>query len=403
MTGLTPTERRAALALGILFAFRMMGLFMILPVFALYAHQLPDSSPWLVGLALSAYGLTQAILQIPFGLWADRWGRKPVMVVGLLLFAAGGLVAAFSTTLWGVLLGRALQGGGAISAAALALLSDLTRPSHRSTAMAIVGMSIGLSFACSLILGPVLEPLIGVPGLFGLTTGMALIGLVLLFVLVPPAPPLPVATRYDRSAWAEVLGNGTLWRLNFGVFTLHLLITALFTAFPLVLRDQAGLDKAMHWQVYLPVLLLSAVVVFPLLRQIERRRLAHWALPVAAAALTLGNLGFYLLPTQVWGLSGALLIFFLGFNLLEASLPAWLSRLAPPTRKGAAMGVYATLQFLGAFAGGTCAGLLQQYAGTGAVFLGCAGLAGVWFLFSVRLPLHLPHPAVPTPAASVTS
>ncbi len=402
MTGLNPVERRAAIALGILFAFRMMGLFMILPVFALYAHQLPDSSPWLVGLALSAYGLTQAILQVPFGLWADRWGRKPVMVVGLLLFAAGGLVAACSTTLWGVLLGRALQGGGAISAAALALLSDLTRPTHRSMAMAIVGMSIGASFALSLILGPVLEPWIGVPGLFGLTSGMALLGLVLLFMLVPPAPPLPPVSS-AQPAWGEVLANGALWRLNFGVFVLHLLITALFTAFPLVLRDQAGLDKASHWQVYLPVLLLSAGLVFPLLRQIERRQLAHWALPAAAAALALGNLGFYLFPTQLGGLSAALLLFFLGFNLLEASLPAWLSRLAPPNRKGAAMGVYATLQFLGAFAGGACAGLLQQHGGTAAVFLGCAGLAGVWFILGIRLPLHLPHPAAPTPVASLTS
>jgi MFS family permease len=399
ITGLTSTERRAALALGALFAFRMMGLFMILPVFALYAEQLPDSSPLLVGLALSAYGMTQALLQIPFGLWADRWGRKPVIAVGLVLFALGGGVAATATTLWGVLLGRALQGGGAISAAVLALLSDLTRPSHRSAAMAVVGMSIGASFAVSLLLGPALEPSLGVPGLFWLTTGMALLGLVLLFTLVPAAPPVPRAP-FDRNAWREVIGNGALWRLNFGVFVLHLLITALFTVFPLVLRDQAGLVKEAHWQVYLPVLLLSAGLVFPMLRQVERRGLAGLALPVSALLLCLANLGFWLLPTQLWGLGFALFLFFLGFNLLEASLPAWLSRLAPPARKGAAMGVYATLQFLGAFVGGASAGLLQQHWGTSAVFLFCAVLTFFWALLSLRLPLHLPQIQ---PAASVSA
>ncbi len=381
--GMTPAERRAAFSLAGIFSLRMMGLFMILPVFALYAETLearPD--PLLVGLAIGIYGLTQAFLQIPFGLLSDRIGRKPVITAGLLLFAAGSVVAALADTLVGVVIGRALQGCGAIAAAVMALTADLTREEHRTRAMAVIGMSIGLSFALSLALGPLLDGWIGVPGIFWLTAALALGGIALLHVGVPQAPP----QRLHRDAepvptyFGAVLRHPDLLRLDLGVFVLHLLLTASFVALPFALRDEAGLVADRHGMVYLPVLLASLALMVPLVVVAEKRRCLKTMFLLAVGSIAVALLGMALYSDRLWVLVGGLLVFFLCFNVLEALLPSLVAKFAPADKKGTAMGVYSTAQFLGAFAGGVLGGVLYAWGGVAGVFGACAAVAGSWWL-----------------------
>lgn len=379
---MTPLERRASLSLAAIFALRMLGLFLVLPVFALEARKYPGGDdPALVGLAMGIYGLTQAFLQMPFGLASDRLGRKRVIVAGLLVFAAGSFVAAAADSLTGLLLGRALQGAGAVSAAVTALLADLTRDAVRTKAMALVGGSIGLMFALALVAAPPLAAHFGLAGLFVLTGLLALGGIAMLLWQVPAEP----ARHRDapRGRISEVLAHADLRRLNAGVFVLHTVQMAMWVAVPALLV-QAGLAKDHHWQVYLPAVLASFAAMGGVLFPLERRGYLRGVLRGAVALLLLVQLGFGLVAwhgdtaTELWPLAGLLFLFFCAFNALEASQPSLVSKLAPTSLRGAALGLYNTLQSLGLFAGGALGGILVKMAGAPALFAVSFGLCGLW-------------------------
>lgn len=382
--GMTADERRAAFSLASIYAFRMLGLFMILPVMSLHARALGDPDPLLIGLAIGAYGLTQAVLSIPYGIWSDRVGRKPVIAFGLAVFAAGSVVAALADTIEWIIAGRALQGAGAVAAAVMALAADLTREANRTRTMAIIGMTIGLSFAASLALGPVLEQWIGVSGIFWLTAVLAIVGIAVLYLLVPDAP----ISRAGRDARAlprhfgEVLRDPQLLRLDGGVFVLHCVLTATFVAVPFALRDHAGLDPAQHGYLYLPVLLVSLGLMLPLVIVAEARRRLRTTFLSMIAALGLAQALLWAVHGSVYGVALALLVFFIAFNVLEALLPSLLTKFAPPDRKGTAMGLFSSSQFLGAFAGGLLGGWLYGWLGFGGVFGGCLALLSIWFLWA---------------------
>jgi len=384
---LSPVEIRAALSLAGIFSLRMLGLFLILPVFALYAEQLVDVTPALIGVAIGAYGLTQAMLQVPFGMLSDRIGRKPIIIFGLLVFALGSVVAASAESIWWVIAGRALQGSGAIAAAVMALAADLTREQNRTKAMAVIGMSIGLAFAVSLVLGPLLSIWIGVPGIFWLTAILALLGVGVTLFLVPD--PTRLAPHRDTGAvagqFARVLANPDLLRLDGGILLLHMMLTAVFIAVPLTLRDVTGLAVERHWLVYLPVVLLAMALMVPFIVIAEKRRKMKVVFLSAVVAIGLAQVGFLLLQESLVGFALALLLFFVAFNLLEASLPSLISKMAPAESKGTAMGVYSTSQFLGAFLGGVLGGVLYARYGLGGVYLGGAVAALLWFLIAFRM------------------
>jgi MFS family permease len=383
---MTAAELRASFALAGIYGLRMLGMFIILPVFALYAEHLPGGdNHTLVGLALGGYGLTQALLQIPFGWLSDRWGRKPAIYAGLLLFALGSLIAALAPSIHVVILGRVIQGAGAISAAVIALTADLTRETQRTKAMAIVGLTIGLAFAVSMVAGPLLNRIAGVPGIFALTGVLALVAMVVVRWLVPDPPASARRTR-EPVRFSAILRHAELARLNYGIFSLHAALMALFVVVPFSLRD-AGLPAASHWQVYLPVMVGSILLILPLLA-FERRGQHRPPFLGAIAALLVGEL----LLTQVTGsllaMALALLVFFAGLNFLEAALPALVSRTAPPGAKGTAAGVYGSVQFLGAFAGATLGGFVSQHFGPSAVFVLCSVLTFSWLL--IAWPMSAP-------------
>lgn len=378
---MTATERRAAFWLASVFSLRMLGLFMILPVFALYAEHLRGNTPALAGLAIGIYGFSQALFQIPFGFLSDHYGRKRIIYIGLLIFAAGSMVAALADSIHGVILGRALQGGGAVSAAVMALAADLTREEHRIKVMATIGVTIGLSFAASMILGPVLNSWIGVPGIFWLTSLFALLGIAVVRFQVPD----PVSSRVHRDAepvasqFGRVLLDGQLLRLNFGIFTLHLLLTATFVAVPLALRD-AGLPSNQHWEIYLLALLFSIVVMVPLIIVAEKYRQLKVVFVGAILTLVATEFGLLNLHDTVLEIAALLLVFFSAFNLLEATLPSLIAKMAPPDAKGTAMGIYSSSQFLGAFAGGAIGGWLRGLLGLKGVFAFTTFGAIAWLL-----------------------
>jgi len=390
-------EWRASLALSVLYGLRMLGLFIILPVFAVYAERLPGGdNRILIGIAIGIYGLTQAILQIPFGWASDRFGRKPVMYFGLLLFALGSFVAAFATDIWLVILGRTVQGAGAISAVVIALTADLTRESQRSKAMAIIGSTIGIAFALSLIAGPPLNAAIGLSGIFAMTGVLALLALGVVRFLVPePAQRVaaadeaadenrrPVRGRF-WSDLAAVFAIPELRRINFGVLVLHALLTALFLVVPVSLRD-AGMSVVDHWHVYWPAMLASFVVLVPAIGYAEGRQRVKQVF-LASIVLTLGSLGGFLLTLDsVLGTGLALAAFFIGFNVLEALLPSLVSRLAPRPLRGTAIGVYSSIQFLGIFLGGALGGILAQTLGLGAVLWFGILLTAAWLAIAVGM------------------
>lgn len=381
-TSLTAPETRAALSLAGIFSMRMLGLFMIYPVFALYARRLPDATAATIGLALGIYGLTQALCQIPFGMLSDRVGRKPMIIIGLLLFAAGSALAAMSDSIYGIILGRALQGGGAVGSVILALTADLTRDEVRTRAMAIVGMTIGLSFGVAVVAGPVLNAWVGVPGIFWLTAGLALVGIAILQFLVPK----PVSSTRHRDTepvpalFKRVLKDPQLLRLDFGILAQHAILTATFLAVPVLLRDHAGVAPAHQWYVYLPVMVLSVFGMVPLIILAEKYGKMKPVFLGGVAAIGLSQLLLLFWHARLLVILPALLIFFTAFNLLEASLPSLISKLAPPESKGTAMGVYSSSQFFGIFLGGTVGGLVQQHFHMLGVFVFSALLAGLWLL-----------------------
>ncbi len=381
---MTATEKRAAVGLSLIYAFRMLGLFMILPVFSLLAGDMKGATPQLVGLAIGAYGFTQALLQIPFGLLSDKIGRKTVISFGLILFAAGSVVAAEAQDIWTIIAGRALQGSGAVAAAIMALAADLTREDHRTKAMAMIGMSIGMAFAISMVAGPILGHWLGLSGLFWTTAGLAGLGLLVLLTVVPN----PVTIRFHRDAEVQparvtsVLTHPDLLRLDFGILCLHLILTATFLALPLALSEYAEIATFKHSYVYLPVMALSLAFMVPLVIVAEKKRKLKAVFLLAIALIAVAQTGLAQFHTHLYGIAIALLIFFTGFNLLEALLPSLISKTAPVDLKGTAMGVYSSSQFIGAFLGGTSGGWLIGNYGLEAVFWFCSGLTLLWFLFA---------------------
>jgi MFS family permease len=388
-SALTPLEWRASLSLASIFALRMLGLFLVLPVFALEAARYPGGDdPARIGLAMGIYGLTQGLLQIPFGMASDHFGRKRVIVLGLLVFAVGSFVAAFAPSLNWLVIGRAVQGAGAVSAAVTALLADQTRDDVRTKAMAMVGASIALMFALSLLLAPALVTHIGLGGLFGLTGTLALAGVAVVIWLVPPEPHKH--KDMPRGRLSDVLSHAALFRLNFGVFVLHAVQLAMWVAIPALLV-KAGLPKAEHWWVYLPAVLASFVVMGATLFPLEKRGYLRAVFLGAIGLIGLVQLGL------LWGsAAGAgigelgllLFMFFCGFNVLEASQPSLATRVAPAHARGAALGVYNTLQSLGFFAGGAVGGWLVKAAGVQSLFVACAVGMALWLV--VAWPMKAP-------------
>ncbi|MCD6707504.1 MAG: MFS transporter, partial [Thiobacillus sp.] len=362
---MTRAEKRAASGLAAIFGLRMLGMFLILPVFALYAEDLPGGdNHTLVGLALGMYGLTQALLMLPFGMASDRIGRKKVIIFGLIMFALGSFLAAAATDIYWTIAGRALQGAGAISAAVTAMLADLTREEHRTKAMAMVGSTIGVTFAVSLVAGPALNRVIGVPGIFALTGILALAAIWVVKVWVPD----PADSHFHADAQAnpakliDVLKDGQLARLDFGIFALHAAQMAMFVVVPVALKN-SGLAVDDHWAVYLPVLLGSFALMVPAIIVGEKRGQMKPVFIGSVALMLLAQLGFAFGIDHFWGIVWALFFYFVAFNLLEASLPSLISKLAPVSAKGTAMGVYNTAQALGLFFGGVFGGWLAQHHG----------------------------------------
>jgi len=384
---MTRDEVRASASLASIFGLRMLGLFLILPVFAVHARGMPGGqSSALVGLALGVYGLTQALLQVVYGAASDRWGRKPVIVLGLLLLAAGSFVAATATTLELVVVGRALQGAGAISAAITALLADLTRDSQRTKAMAMVGGTIGLAFALSMVAAPPLYALVGVAGLFAGTGLLAFASIGLVLWVVPAAParlaaPLP-------GGWRSVVLAPELQRLNFGVFVLNLGLMSVFMVVPGQLIETGGLPLAEHWKVYLPTVLVSFALMMPPMLAAERRGRVREVFVGAIALLVLVQFGLAWWAASLASLAAWLLLFFVGFNILEAMQPSLVSRVAPPAAKGLALGIYNTTQSIGLGLGAVGAGWLVDRYGRSTVFMLGAALLSVWLVVALwtRVP-----------------
>lgn len=389
-TRMTPAERRASGSLALIFGLRMLGLFIVLPVFALEARKYPGGDDTArVGLAMGIYGLTQAVLQIPFGMAADRWGRKPVIYAGLMLFALGSFVAAAAGSLDALILGRALQGAGAISAAVTALLADQTRDIVRTKAMALIGASIGLVFSVSLVLSPLLTAWWGLHGLFAMTAGLALAGMAVVRWLVAAEQPRCATASSSIVALSAVLRMPALLRLNAGVFVLHAVQLSMWMAVPALLV-QAGLPKAQHWLVYLPTVLLSFLLVGGTLFRLERQGHLRTVFLLAICLVLVVQLGLWSLSAapSVAGMLLWMFVFFCGFNVLEASQPSLVSRLATPAVRGTAMGVYNTLQSLGLFVGGAAGGWVVQRHGVQALFMGtaCAMLLWLWLAWDMQPP-----------------
>jgi len=387
------TEKSAARSLAMLFSFRMLGLFMILPVFSIYAHGLTHATASLIGFALGVYGLTQALLQIPFGMLSDRIGRKPVIAGGLILFAIGSIIAASSTSIYGVIIGRAIQGAGAIGSTIIALAADLTREEYRTKAMAIIGLSIGFSFTLAMAVSPILNNWIGVAGIFWLTAVLGILGLFIVFFIIPKAD----AHKFHRDAEVEptqlkhILKNPELLRLDFGIMVLHASLTALFLVIPITLQNIAGVPESRQWIIYLPVLILSFVCMLPFIIIAEKKRKIKQIFVGAIVTLIVAQLVLLLGRYNEFMSACGLLIFFTAFTLLEATLPSLVSKIAPANSKGTATGVYSSCQFLGIFIGGTVGGWFYAAHNIIGVFIFSIILALIWLLIAstMRKPRHL--------------
>ena len=383
---MSPDERYSGIVLSFVFALRMLGLFLILPVFAVHARELPSGdNVMLVGMALGAYGLTQALLQIAYGVASDRFGRKPVIFLGLFVFASGSFVAALSTDIHGIIIGRALQGAGAVSAAVTALAADLTREQHLTKVMAMIGSSIGLTFALSMVLAPVLYDHVGMAGIFSLTGSLSLFAIYIVKKLVPEAQL--IRRQPGWSSFSEVLRHPQLLRLNFGVFTLHFVQTAMWVLLPSALVGSGELPVGEHWKVYLPAVLLSFVFVVPAIIGAEKRGRMKLVFNACIVLLLAVQLGLGWLGQSGLALFFWLLLFFVAFNILEAAQPSLISRFAPPHAKGAALGVYNTTQSLGLFIGGVAGGWLARMGGAGAVWGVCGALLLAWLALGVSMKL----------------
>lgn len=392
-------ERRSVAILASLYCLRMLGLFMVLPVMALYGADYPASTPFLIGLAIGAYGASQAILQLPLGVLSDRVGRKKIVIGGLLVLVAGSVVAACADTIYGLIIGRALQGAGAISATLMALVSDLTTEQNRTKSMAAIGASIGLAFALSMVIGPILAHVGGFSFIFWFTALLALIGIALVLWLLPAVPAI-THNRDVLPSWAAMqqsLKDSELRRFNGGIFTLHFVLTAAFVAVPGLLENQLGIDRPHHWWVYLPVLGGSFVAMVPFMILAEKKHRLKQVFTGAVALLTAALLSMALLGSNNALLLVGIFMFFFAFNMLEAQLPSLVSKRAAAGNRGTAMGIYSTSQFMGSFLGGVVAGTVMHAANAFWLFGLLAVATGLWWLWvrAMAEPEYLANIAFP--------
>ena len=383
VSGLNRIEKKAAFSLASVFGVRMLGLFMILPVFAIYGEQLTGYSPLWLGIAIGAYGLTQALLQIPMGILSDKFGRKPVILAGLLIFLLGSVIAALSTSIYGVVIGRALQGMGAIASAILALAADLTREEQRPKVMATIGMFIGLSFTFAMILGPIVADAFGLSGLFWFTGLLTIVAMLMIQFMVPYS--VNKAPRGDNVALPEkisqLIRHPQLSRLNWGVFILHMALTACFVTLPKQFVA-SGLSLEDHWQIYLPTLLGSFFLMVPFMIVAIKKQQEKPMFSAAVALLTAALFLLWILPSSFWSLVFTIVLFFTAFNYLEATMPSILSRIAPAGVKGTVMGIYSSSQFLGAFVGGILGGFIASNYGEQTIFLAMALICVFWLVLT---------------------
>ena len=387
---MSPLEIKSSVLLASIYSLRMLGIFLILPIFSIYASELSGRpTEFQIGLAFGIYGLTQAILQIPFGMTSDRLGRKPVIYFGLLLFIIGSFIAGVSEQIEGVIIGRAIQGSGAISAVLTAFLSDLTSDKSRTKGMAIIGVSIGLTFALSLVISPLLNKLIGVPGIFLLMGVLAFIALgVVKFFIDEPLDKKKIKSENTNDI-KSILKNFDLNRLNFGIFTLHASQISMFMAIPLYLINQGQIPLHQHWSIYLPVLVISFIFIVPMIIISERRHIAKESFIFSIAILFVTQFLFIYSSNGIVGIIIALIFYFIGFNYLEASLPSLVSKWAPIQRRGLALGVYNTSQSLGIFVGGSFGGLIANFYGYQGTFLFCSLLIMIWLILSISMKMPI--------------
>jgi len=377
---------KTVLPIAAIFSFRMLGLFLLIPVFTIYAANLQEATPALIGLAFGAYGLTQGLLQMPFGILSDKLGRKPILTLGLLLFACGSLLGALTDSIYGMILARALQGTGAVGSVLIALLADLTPDEERTKAMAVIGMTIGTSFSVAMILSPAITHLYGLASIFYLTACLALFALLLLHLVIPK----PDKERFHSDSEAKpallklVISNKHLQRLNLGIFFQHFILTATFFAIPMILSTQVSAGNlSEQWHFYLPVMICSFILMVPFIILAEKKKMMK-SVFIAAVLFTGLTQGLLLFMYQEWLLLCTFVfLYFVAFNILEASLPSLISKQANPKTKGTAMGVYSTSQFLGLFLGGACAGVLYQWKGSQAIFLVNTLVASIWFTIAL--------------------
>ncbi len=385
---MSSTERRATISLASIYGLRMLGMFLILPIFAIYAQTLEGGqNQTMVGLALGAYGLTQVFLQLPFGIASDKYGRKKVIYVGLVIFVIGSVVAAVGTDIITVIIGRAIQGAGAVSAVVMALVADTTREEHRTKAMATIGATIGVTFALSLVAGPLLNKSIGVSGIFWMTAILALFAIGVVKFLVPD----PVNSHFHSDTETapdkikDVLRNAQLLRLNFGAFSLHAAQMAMFVVVPFALKETSGMNENQHWLVYLPVLTISFVVMLPAIIYGEKKAKLKPVFIGAVSLMLFAQLLFAGTIHHFWGIVSALFFYFVAFNLLEATLPSLISKMAPAASKGTAIGVHNTAQSFGIFIGAVVGGFLSGNFGFSSVFIFCAVLMSVWLISALGM------------------
>ena len=399
-TVMSPTEKRAAFSIAGIFSTRMLGLFMIFPVFALFAeNEFEGITGFQIGIAIGIYGLTQAFLQIPYGMLSDKYGRKPLIIAGMFIFMLGSIICAMADSIEMMIIGRAIQGMGAVAAVLMASVADLVTEQFRLRAMSIVGMTIGLSFTLSLVAGPLLASWFGVRGIFWVIALLAIVGMLLVKFAMPDIKQQSFQreAEADPSQFKEILKHPQLLRLDFGVFVLHAMLTAMFIVVPLTMRDFTGLQTPEHWEIYLPVMVLSFVLMVPFIIQAESKDRMKQVFLGAIASITLIQLGFVFIQPGFWSLFALLLIFFTAFNLLEASLPSLVVKLSPADKKGTASGVFSTSQFLGAAIGGALGGYFYQHYGYNGVFIFTAVIGTLWLIsaMSMEKPLPLSIASVP--------
>ncbi|MGS0498774.1 MFS transporter [Pseudoalteromonas sp. S1727] len=382
-SSLNSREKRAAVSLASVFAFRMLGLFMLMPVLAIYGQDLAGFSPLWIGIAIGAYGLTQAVLQIPMGWLSDKIGRKKVIVGGLCVFALGSVIAATADSLQMVTVGRALQGMGAIASSLLAFASDLSRDEQRPKVMAVIGMSIGMSFAVAMLLGPMVAAAWGIAGIFWLTAALAILGIFIILFLVPKA--VNKAPKGDTLASftdiKKLIKHPQLARLDVGIMLLHLTLTTIFVALPGQLIAN-GLVASAHWQIYIPVLIFGFLLMAPMMIIAIRKEKEKQAFIASIALLILSMTAMALWVDSILGMALCMLAYFVAFNFLEATMPALVSRFSPANQKGSAMGVFSSGQFFGAFLGGILGGYVAQSTTAQAVFAAAAVVGLIWLILA---------------------